>query len=1151
MSVKQIKSYINIRTFDQLTRVDNATNEQIVKAYQCTDELAGLTEWIINTARNGKATIISGPRGIGKSHLLALIRALIDEPAMAARIHNPAARMALEKVFSNITRPTQLIAFDPEKGDLNTALSHADELIKETRQRGSCALFIDGISALLRTPDQGAAKNWLNRVINGAQTDWIFITLDQDLLEGANAILEDKQKCQPVVIPEQTFQTIVDKFIFQKDYKQRAELEKVYDELRQEMPHFQWSREEFIACYPLHPRVLKLAPALRRYGRSFSLFGFLYTVAPRAVMRRGTSLINVTELFESFEFDLRRNEILNDLFTTYDHLVGNFIRSLPESQQFYGKMLLRAITILSLSREYYTALEIADSVMLYDDTPHVLFRQQLKSVMDFMAAAAGDRMNVETDRPDTRYALVLDSASIKKDPIEEAIENILDDDRRLVEALVDCGALYFKEWPLGYERFSYNFRRRVEAELLWRGTARRGLVKLGGPMDITEKEDLAKNEWQLTLLSPFADELPAGRPNKMIRYWYPAKMSAEDIGYLKRLIVLREQGEEYLDPVELKAERDFLIQQSLRIFTRCYIEQGRLGGPDRQEPLPTKDRKFSRVLGLIFDRAFEMQYPAHPDFGDLLNEKVLKVLARGFFYRSEWHKAELNKYLQQFALPLHIVTLVKDRLEYSLNADIPEDSPLGRLLQMLANTGVEGISRAQAEERLRSRPFGLQQPVLLLLVLGAAAAGHIILTDAEGEIILTSAGVRSGCDVVNYARICLPAAQLQKRPTGKYPGMAAEPKEAVFAQPLEEVFQEIVNEALKPTHSGELTPPSEDILLEFYQTSGITPLSRDDVEKARQLLALNQVEERAPIPEQPPEPAKPPEIDFSENELLSSVLENPQPVPPQLEENRNGETKPLFNFNTTSETKPLVSDSQPLAELVADVAAEVMNSPPEPEAVDSGSEPMPDTMIDTLLDTMPDPTTGSLKKYADESGQFVEEPIAVPETPKPNSAETLFDDIEIEPITGSLPALPEILEESLAVESRRAEVYQPPIPSSAPPPPELPTTVNSKIEPAQQEPDIVLITARKLTNERNVNREIPLIYEQFLDVCKNYPGPQPQPSLDQFKNVVLDCARKLGDRSHSREIWCHIEIINGTVQVHCQAGRASLFQKRPPRERVL
>ncbi|MBK7993175.1 MAG: hypothetical protein IPK14_07030 [Blastocatellia bacterium] len=856
MSSQPIKSFITIHNIDQITRLDSATNEQVVNSYQCTELVAGIIDALIDEARNGLVGFVVGERGVGKSHLLAFLRAILAQPELIQKIQHPFARKRLEQTVDSRSRSQTMVTIncDSEQTDITLLTTRGDAQIEAACSTGkNVFVFIDGISLLLRRSKRDECLQWLVSLVNNANSKryQLFIALDQDLTELLSKTFSNVGAMIAIeTLPVSNLAVVLDEFICPKKNDQRKALDNLYNELRQKVPSFQWSQQEFLQSFPLHPQVLKITPALRTYARTFSLFSFFYNVTPRTIMRRGFNLISLVEVFETFEYDLRRNGTLTYLFNTYDYLLDNFVKALPSTQQFQGKFLLRAITLLSLTEKPFTALQLADSVMVFDDSPAVLFCQSMKTIMDFIVTAAGEKMIVITEGVEKFFQLRLAEVS-KVDPIEEALTQIEDDDSRLVEILIDSGKQVFKDWPLIFDKD--NFQRRSELELTWRGTNRRGILKLGGSSELASQASKQKNfEWQLILipLSSLNQQRSELSQNQIIRYWYPDELHTEESHLLKRLLIIRQQGQTFLNPEELKAEDTYLTTQVAKIFSRCYLETTFLGiaQKDTAQLFSSQEKRLPYLLGAMLDSVWKGKFSRHPVFSELLTERTIKVMARGFFFPSEWSRPELKKYLGLFALPLHIVSLVGENFEYALRSDIPIDAPLGKLLDILDRAYNNTISKTDLERLFYNEPFGLQQSTLLLLILGSAAAGHIILTDDSGEVILTNAGIRSGYDIANYTKICLPTV-LQPKEIKE----SKEIKEEVVAASLPlkvesslsnyPVIPPIKTESLKtesasslekpfPSVTGPLTntgiskekPSSseEDELLEFYQ-SGFFP----------------------------------------------------------------------------------------------------------------------------------------------------------------------------------------------------------------------------------------------------------------------------------------------------------------------------------------
>src|SRR5262249_7793041 len=149
--------------------------------------------------------VVSGPRGVGKSHLLAFIRALIEWPELIGQVEHPVAQSRLRKTFGEKPPRRNIINvyFDSEQEDPLTVLKDADAQIEAASQNPApSVVFIDGISQLLRGPSRLVFRQWLMRLgSESLENKWVFFTLDEELL---TALPLDLARFEVETIPVQT-----------------------------------------------------------------------------------------------------------------------------------------------------------------------------------------------------------------------------------------------------------------------------------------------------------------------------------------------------------------------------------------------------------------------------------------------------------------------------------------------------------------------------------------------------------------------------------------------------------------------------------------------------------------------------------------------------------------------------------------------------------------------------------------------------------------------------------------------------------------------------------------------------------------------------------------------------------------------------------
>lgn len=864
--MSQIKSLVQLSNIDQIVHFDQASPDSIVTSYKCVPELAKVVASSLSAALKGSAVVITGCRGVGKSHLLAFIRSILANPALLSRLDLHESRCTIEPVLNQFTKkPLVFPLYFSVESQLPIVLRESREAIESLIAKGKpLAIFIDGVSRHLSNSE---VIRWLDDLLQLAEV-YIFIELyERDVVKHERLIYE--------VLGLEPLADVFDQFIAVKTHKQREMLKKLYEQICQQLPWFSSSRDEFIKLYPLHPQVLQLVPSLRGFSSRFSLFGFFYSVAPRALLKRDFNLISVIQLFEAFEFEFRRTDALAYLLSVYDKLNDRFVKALPQAQQLYAKIMLTSLTVLSLDGRARSIQEITDAAMLFEDGSHGLFEQMMSSHLELMAITAGDAMEVVEINSTPHYRLRLSEEVY--DPLAEKISQISDSDERISQVLLQGAKHCFKDWPFA-GRVD-----RVEADILWQGTARRGVISTAN-----EETDM---DWfiQIVPVHALAEEgedeplMPTISHKRCRLYWYPAELFPDELEILKRLIVL-EESLELLSEQKIEAERQNLTAQVVRIFLRVYVEMGRYSDvlfkvrskrfSRETRPFPTGSRRFLSILSNIFEHELETVFSAHPRFRAVLGERILKELIRLLFYSTEWNEPRNADIMRNFAEPLQLVKHDEIGWRFRRRSEIHSNTPLGFMLQEIEKNQERWIHRSSFEQNLREQPFGLQAPVALLLSIGASAAGLVILANEQGEIILSNVGLRQGFDVNSYTRIY--DSELLKLYSQRTSEEVEDNTDSSidFTGQLENLLHDAISDIVEPEQDFDEEPhfTSEDVLVEFYQTGFFTRNTGTHKKE-----------------EPPPEPVFDPEL-----EPISQAV--PAEDMPSIEPNYEGET-PYFDIS--------------------------------------------------------------------------------------------------------------------------------------------------------------------------------------------------------------------------------------------------------------
>jgi hypothetical protein len=114
-----------------------------------------------------------------------------------------------------------------------------------------------------------------------------------------------------------------------------------------------------------------------------------------------------------------------------------------------------------------------------------------------------------------------------------------------------------------------------------------------------------------------------------------------------------------------------------------------------------------------------------------------------------------------------------------------------------------------------------------------------------------------------------------------------------------------------------------------------------------------------------------------------------------------------------------------------------------------------------------------------------------------------------------------------------------PAPAAPITPPTTTATPNPAL-PVQNE----LLMMRKLDTESAIAQQMPVIYQKFCDCIQKHSARFSLPDWETFEKKMIYTLRQLQQESHTREVWCYIELVEGFIEVSYQVKRVSLFQKR-------
>ncbi len=804
----QIKSYVDLESYDEITTFAGADAERVVRSYVVTEETGKLAAQMLRDliAPRGAAPalqLISGPRGSGKSHLLAFLRALTGTRAVRSIPGHPQLQQTLSHLGGRTLIPVELnfMAGEPTafeavlRAGLNSILVEGaafddarwqqavacEQVFEQTLSVMSLdvqlVLFIDNLSSRWRATPEVIESDlkWLKLIARQAESLPLRAVLALDEKDYA-AQLEagGPGTLQPPVsvraLPPHLLRTVITQGVLRKKPEAKTRLTALYQQITDSLPGFAWSEGEFIAYYPVHPTLETLAPAMCRHTRHFSLPGFVSTAVARALNRPELSLVTVDELFDRYEYELRKSEATAAPFALYDRLVTEALGNLSVEDRLWARMLGKALTLFLLTEEPVTVERLADATLMFDGgtAAESGYERAARILAHFeplapetirLAGAAGARS--------WQWHLVPPPVPLSEQ-LATAARDISRADPRLARLLLTAGGSVFADWnpgdlarPAEADIFRPLLPESAFSEITWRGTPRRGQIGLatnGQPPSGDEQN------WRLLIVPFNAAAKSAATISQPGEVRWQAGELADDkaLEPLAWLLALHERPEPTEDEQEevnrLKAQ---LVAQVRELFTDLYLRRGVFADQHGTRPVsPDLDPAsgFAALLNREITATLDSLYPDHPHFNGQLTSDDVLLLLTGLFASSSPNTEQVRELAARFAVPLGLVSETRGRFRLNVFNEAANLPPFIHALVTLVeiHADAEGCSDVPLHKVLRLlevSPYGLPLAAQHLILVAFISSGVYELIDEATGKRLTKANLHLGFEPARFSTL--------------------------------------------------------------------------------------------------------------------------------------------------------------------------------------------------------------------------------------------------------------------------------------------------------------------------------------------------------------------------------------------------------------
>ncbi len=729
-------------------------------AYHFTDATSDLmAKWIDRIAaisgKKGAANALAGYRGVGKSHFLATLGAILSHSELRSRITNPHTAASAQNLkrarycVSNVRRGTHdtLFAelkdalaetFETSAADLSDSL--AELLTWAAKKSGELPFILLVDTAFERASrvarDDGVMLGEIAEIAEDLNL-FVAVALDDDIAgaDGINAAIARRFSID--YLDQEHLYRIVDAHIFPKHRQKIAVLHDIYTNFKTVMPNFRWSEQRFAALYPLHPVILENAPFVRLYAPEFALLGFASEAGAKILGRPANSLIALDEVFDSVEGSLRKIVDLQDAVTTYDIINSEVITQLPVMQRLQAKLTLKGLFLLSLEGDGTTAGEISAAMLIYDENDPSKSVKNVEDLLEtFVSALPKEIQRNVTDSRATRYSLRVSSKDNLNLAVSEAVKSI--SPSVVPKILRRVARERFSDWAFSEEN---DVGDATECRIIWRGGIRHGSIVWNAGDDSDQIAPPSEfTDWEVVINSPTAsDKKPKRKSDVSQVFWQPAQLRPDEIETILRYYVLltnQDLREEYGEQLRAAGHSNLMAVE--KIWNRVFVEEATLEIEDFDYNFSETARAattLTDVFSNMLEPLFESLYPEHPYFAETLEMDDVSQIVSDFFSGARQSLTESQKLAETFALPLGLVaernnSLVLETEENLINL------PLARkILATVKENPETSVSLKTIYNDLKQPPFGLSREAAHLILTALVAQRRIEFVTSRGDRI--------------------------------------------------------------------------------------------------------------------------------------------------------------------------------------------------------------------------------------------------------------------------------------------------------------------------------------------------------------------------------------------------------------------------------
>lgn len=774
----KIKELLNLEELDRVIDIDSFIDTEdkardTIEKYIITSDMKKYMKKIasdLNRPKHHSYQVI-GNYGSGKSHFLAVIAALLDNPALIDSLQDDEVK---ESFKNHLNRDYAVIQFElqPSKHTLseffydrlevklkekyniiippintNEIYDHKEKVkeilgvIKTQNPRKGLMVIIDEISDFLKTKptkEMKYADTQFMRVLAQAsnQMDFILMGSMQENIFSSNEFVEEAQsfgrtseRYEIISISKEDIKKVLSRRALRKDIYQVEKLKELLTEYGQQIPQVQNKLNEYVDLFPVHPYVIDIFNQLP-YFANRGILEFAVDQVKEILDQEFPVFITFDKIFDKIasNHSIKTLDEITPVINAVETL-GSKIDLLRSDRQEDARKIIKALAMLNLygktSNNGANPEELANELMIISSNVTNVDRikiilNQLREVTDgqFINRTENDYYFLDLEH-DIDYDVV----------IQRKAENLYEgaEDAEILKLIKENFELESEsEHVRVFEDYSY-----------WKDNKsfRKGSFIYDDGSSNVEK---GEGDFNFVFVSPYKQrsQLSGGFDTAILNIDYHENLDR----LLKNIAAVTslKKGTGYPQNVMNRKQREFIEKTKnllLHLLLETKIENGgqyeTAGQLLAQEP-DNLNEYFYEVKSSLFNKTFNEQYPLHPQFLNRLSpENIQGEVERTIKEILKTGEKITVSNAQNLLLSLELL----DNDNY---LDTSKSKYIKVILDELTENEGKNVKVHMLVEKLATKPFGLQKELTLLLLIVLTHNGEANLKQRGGRTITAS-----------------------------------------------------------------------------------------------------------------------------------------------------------------------------------------------------------------------------------------------------------------------------------------------------------------------------------------------------------------------------------------------------------------------------